>query len=64
MEPSSTPKHSRPGIPTPGQMVTLVLILIAILMWVVIILMGMQLQERIDANFRLIMELAKSAGAS
>lgn len=62
--PEQHAREPRRTIPTPGQILTLILILIAILMWIVIILMGVQLQERIDANLRLIMELAKSAGAS
>lgn len=62
--PEQHAREPRRNIPTPGQILTIILILIAILMWIVIILMGVQLQERIDANLRLIMELAKSAGAS
>lgn len=62
--PEQHAREPRRNIPTTGQIFSLVLILIAIVMWIVIILMGLQLQERIDANFRLIMELAKSAGAS
>lgn len=62
--PEQHSREPRRTIPTPGQILTIILILIAIVMWIVIILMGVQLQERIDANLRLIMELAKSAGAS
>lgn len=62
--PEQHAREPRRIIPTPGQILTIILILIAIVMWIVIILMGVQLQERIDANLRLIMELAKSAGAS
>lgn len=64
MEPQPRTRGPRPQLPTVGQIVTLCLILIAVVMWIVILLLGFQLQDRIDQNFRLIMELAQSAGAS
>lgn len=58
-KPSSRPR--RP-IPSVKDMAGTILLLLAFIAWVVIVILGFQLQEQIDRNLRLIMELAEHAG--
>lgn len=62
METENSPNRRRPAIASPGQIATTILLILAFVAWVVIVILGFQLQEQIDRNLRLIMKLAESAG--
>lgn len=62
MIPEKPAGRPRRPIPSLREMASTILLLLAFIAWVIIVILGFQLQEQIDRNLRLIMELAEHAG--
>jgi hypothetical protein len=64
MQPEQPSRRPRRQFLTVGQGIGIALLLLGMIAWVVVIMLGFQLQRGIQENLRLIIELAESAGAS
>jgi len=53
------PRPPRHSIPTPPQLVVIVLLVLGVVMWIILILLAFELQSMVDKNLRLIMDLAE-----
>jgi len=64
MQPEQPARRPRRQYLSVSQGIGIALLLLGMIAWVVVILLGFQLQRGIQENLRLIIELAESAGAS